>query len=87
MDLEGRELCDAVDTLDGSGRVAFQRHPRKARYARDAAEGQHEAVRDGILSAEEFRLLTFENPARFWTAGNPEFFAGTRVERAVRALA
>jgi hypothetical protein len=53
----------------------------------DVAWEAHEGVRDGILTPEEFRLLTFENPARFWTAGNPDFFAGTRVERAVRALA
>ncbi|MEZ4331945.1 MAG: amidohydrolase family protein [Myxococcota bacterium] len=53
----------------------------------DVAWEAHEGVRDGILSPEDFRRFTFEHPARFWTAGNPGFFDGTRVERAVRELA
>ena len=28
----------------------------------------------------------FANPARFWTATNPDFFAGTAVERPVTEL-
>ncbi|MBW2426270.1 MAG: amidohydrolase family protein [Deltaproteobacteria bacterium] len=46
----------------------------------------HEGVRDGIVSQADFRRFTFENPARFWAAGNPDFFEGTRVAEAVRGL-
>jgi len=53
----------------------------------DVAFEEHEGVRDGILSPEDFRRFTFEHPAHFWTSGNPAFFDGTRVERAVRDLA
>ncbi len=52
----------------------------------DVAWEAHAGVRDGILSAEDFRDFTFTNPARFWTATNPNFFVGTRVEEAVRGL-
>lgn len=51
----------------------------------DVAWEAHEGVRDGIVSEADFRAFVFENPARFWTAGNPDFFTGTRVEDAVRA--
>jgi hypothetical protein len=46
----------------------------------------HEGVREGVISEADFRDFTFANPARFWGANNPDFFAGTRVESAVRAL-
>jgi predicted TIM-barrel fold metal-dependent hydrolase len=47
----------------------------------------HEGVREGVLSEADFRDFTFANPARFWGTGNPDFFAGTRVEQAVREIA
>jgi len=40
-------------------------------------------VTDEVMSRADFREFTFANPARFWTAANPELFAGTRVETAV----
>ncbi|MFN0089732.1 MAG: amidohydrolase family protein [Acidimicrobiales bacterium] len=45
-----------------------------------------ELVVDGVMSEEQFRDFTFTNPARFWTANNPGFFAGTAVEADVAAL-
>jgi predicted TIM-barrel fold metal-dependent hydrolase len=40
----------------------------------------HELVEDGHLSEADFRDFTFTNPVRFYTAGNPDFFRGTRLE-------
>src|SRR5262245_15006343 len=45
-----------------------------------------ELVEDGLLEAGEFREFVFENPVRFYTRLNPDFFAGTRVETAAREL-
>ncbi len=52
----------------------------------DVAWEAHEGVREGIMNEAAFRDFVFRNPARFWTAGNPNFFAGTRVEEAVRTI-
>jgi len=38
-----------------------------------------ELVEDGILSEQDFRHFTFENPLRLFTGMNPDFFAGTVV--------
>jgi hypothetical protein len=38
------------------------------------------------MSEAEFRDFTFTNPARFWTANNPDFFLGTAVETDVAKL-
>ena len=46
----------------------------------------YEAVEDGVLTEVNFRDFVFANPARFWTAINPDFFAGTAVEARVRAV-
>ena len=43
-----------------------------------------ELVEHGVLTREEFREFTFVNPARLHVEANPDFFAGTTVERAVR---
>ena len=43
-----------------------------------------ELVEHGVLSVEEFREFTFVNPARLHVEANPDFFAGTTVEAAVR---
>ena len=43
-------------------------------------------VEDGVMSLDDFREFTFANPARFWTANQPDFFTGTVVERQVAAL-
>jgi predicted TIM-barrel fold metal-dependent hydrolase len=45
-----------------------------------------ELVEDGVMSLDDFREFTFANPARFWTSSNPDFFAGTSVEKAVAGL-
>jgi predicted TIM-barrel fold metal-dependent hydrolase len=46
----------------------------------------YELVEDGLIDDDDFRAFTFGTPARFWTATNPDFFAGTVVEKAVAAL-
>jgi hypothetical protein len=45
-----------------------------------------ELVQRGLVSKEEFRAFTFENPVRFWTTLAPGFFDGTSLESAARAL-
>lgn len=54
---------------------------------RDMTEPVEEAyslVEDGLIGEHEFRELTFVNPARLHAGMNPEFFAGTVCEHAVR---
>ncbi|HEY3065374.1 MAG TPA: amidohydrolase family protein [Methylomirabilota bacterium] len=46
----------------------------------------YELVEDGLLTAADFRDFTFANAVRLWGAGNPEFFAGTTVEKAAAAV-
>jgi len=46
-----------------------------------------ENVECGGLDRAAFRDFTFANAARFYTDTNPDFFAGTVVEKAVAALA
>lgn len=41
-------------------------------------------VESGALTESEFRELVFENPYRFYTDANPDFFAGTAVEAALQ---
>lgn len=43
-----------------------------------------ELVDDGHLDMEGFRAFTFDNPVALWTGTNPDVFAGTVVEDAVR---
>jgi hypothetical protein len=43
-----------------------------------------EMLERGFMSARDFREFTFTNAARLHTHGNPGFFAGTVVERAVK---
>lgn len=45
-----------------------------------------ELVEDDVMSLDDFRDFTFTNPVRFWTANQPDFFAGTKVESAVTEL-
>jgi hypothetical protein len=44
-----------------------------------------ESVEEGRLSETDFRDFTFANSVELFTAGNPDFFAGTEVEDAVAA--
>jgi predicted TIM-barrel fold metal-dependent hydrolase len=53
---------------------------------RDTVHEAYELVENGILSEDQFRAFTFENPARFHARVNPDFFAGTAVESAVAKL-
>jgi predicted TIM-barrel fold metal-dependent hydrolase len=46
----------------------------------------HEGVDDGWMTRQDFRDFTFANPARFFTAMNPSFFAGTQIEGPVKQL-
>ena len=41
-------------------------------------------MEDGRATEADFRALTFENAVSLWASGNPDFFAGTSVEAAVR---
>jgi len=47
----------------------------------------YEMVEHGMISDDDFRDFVFANPARLWTALNPDFFKGTPVEAAVIELA
>jgi predicted TIM-barrel fold metal-dependent hydrolase len=49
-------------------------------------EEAHEGVEQGWMTDDDFCDFTFTNPARFFTDMNPQFFAGTRVEGAVKEL-
>jgi len=52
----------------------------------EVLEEAWEMVDHGWIDAAAFRKFTFEHPARFYTRTNPDFFAGTVVETAVRQL-
>lgn len=45
-----------------------------------------ESVERGVMSGADFRDFVFRNPVRFYTDANPEFFDGTIVAGAVKAL-
>ncbi len=49
----------------------------------EVLEEAYEPVEKGLMSEQDFKDFVFTNPARLWTAGNPDFFKGTRVEKAV----
>ena len=55
----------------------------------DMREVLHEAwelVERELLSESDFEAFMFTNPVRFVTTQNPDFFAGTVVEDAARAV-
>ncbi len=52
----------------------------------DVVETAYRLVEKGVMAPSDFRRFTFENPARFWTSTNPDFFKGTRVEKQVYEL-
>jgi hypothetical protein len=45
-----------------------------------------EPIEAGWLSADDLRAFAFENPVRFYTDTNPDFFRGTAVEGEVARL-
>jgi predicted TIM-barrel fold metal-dependent hydrolase len=42
-------------------------------------------VKQGVISEQDFKAFVFENPYKFYTQSNPEFFKGTEVERKLAA--
>ncbi len=38
-------------------------------------------VEQGVITAADFKALVFDNPYRFYTQANPQFFKGTAVEK------
>jgi predicted TIM-barrel fold metal-dependent hydrolase len=50
----------------------------------EPVEEAYELVEEGVIGEREFRELTFLNPARLHAGMNPDFFAGTVCEGAVR---
>jgi predicted TIM-barrel fold metal-dependent hydrolase len=50
-------------------------------------EEAHELVDDGLLDEEQFRAFVFENPVRFYGSLDPDFFAGTSVDRHAAGVA
>ncbi|HXZ84000.1 MAG TPA: amidohydrolase, partial [Myxococcota bacterium] len=56
------------------------------RDMREVVEESWELVDEGVITKADYRAFVFENPVHFWTAQNPEFFAGTSVESAARKL-
>ncbi len=46
----------------------------------------YELVTDEVVSTDDFRAFTFENPVSLHTAANRDFFVGTVCEKAVSAL-
>jgi hypothetical protein len=49
-------------------------------------EETYELLEDGILDADQFRDFVFANPVRFYSSLNPDFFAGTAVEKEAAAI-
>jgi hypothetical protein len=44
-------------------------------------------VQEGVISERDFKALVYENPYRFYTANNPGFFKGTKVEEKLQKTA
>ena len=40
----------------------------------------HRAVDRGLMTEDDFRAMTFENPVELFATGNPDFFTGTVIE-------
>lgn len=43
-------------------------------------------VEQGVISEDDFKALVFGNPYRFYTEANPNFFAGTAIEKKLSLL-
>ena len=50
----------------------------------EVLEEAYEMVEHGLITDDDLREFVFANPARLHTAVNPDFFAGTVVESAVK---
>ena len=40
----------------------------------------HRAVDRGLMTEDDFRAMTFENPVELFRHRNPDFFTGTVIE-------
>ncbi len=49
----------------------------------EVLEEAYEPVEEGLMTEQDFKDFVFTNPIKLWTAGNPDFFKGTRVEESV----
>jgi predicted TIM-barrel fold metal-dependent hydrolase len=81
FDLKGNPFGARLNAVFGSDISHFD-VPDMSEVALEA----YEMVDHGLISADDFRDFVFTNPARLWTALNPNFFNGTPVESAVREL-
>ena len=52
---------------------------------REVLPEAHELVDEGLIEERDFRDFVFTNPVEFWGGMNPDFFKGTRVEKAAAA--
>jgi hypothetical protein len=52
----------------------------------EVLEEAYEPVEEGLMAEQDFKDFVFTNPVKLWTGGNPDFFKGTRVEKAVNRL-
>jgi predicted TIM-barrel fold metal-dependent hydrolase len=52
----------------------------------EVLEELYEPVDDGLLDLADLRRFVFTDPARLWRSVNPDFFVGTAVEDAVKAI-
>lgn len=52
----------------------------------EVLEESWELVEDGAMTEQDFHDFVFGNPVRFFASANPDFFAGTAIERQARAL-
>ena len=48
----------------------------------EVTEEAYELVKHGVIDEKSLRTFLFDNAIIFWTANNPDFFKGTRVESA-----
>jgi len=49
----------------------------------DVLPEAYEMVEEELINADDFRDFVFGNAYRFWTAGNPNFFKGTAIDKQV----
>lgn len=52
----------------------------------EVVEEAWEMVEKEMITVGDFRAFVFDNPAKLWTAMNPDFFKGTRVEAEVEQM-
>lgn len=52
----------------------------------DPLEEAYELVEHGILDEDQFRQFVFTNPVRFYGSLDPDFFAGTTIEKQAGAV-